>query len=489
MRAIESADILIYDYLANPRLLAHARADAEKIYVGKKASQHTLKQDDINQLLFDKAATGALVVRLKGGDPYIFGRGSEEMEFLVERGINVEVIPGIPAAIGAAAYAGIPLTDRRHTSSLAFITGHEDPTKPESSVDWEKIATGIGTIVFYMGVKNLPYITRKLMEHGRAGDTPVSIVEWATMPRQRVVTGTLETISRIAAEENITPPALSIVGSVNDLRGRLAWFDLLPLKGKRIVVTRSRTQASALAEKLSALGADVIEMPTIDIVPPESWDEIDNAVRNISEFDWVVFTSVNGVDYFMERVRELGGDARSFAGINVAAIGPATTARLRESGIRPDFQPDKYVAESIFEGLAAQGEITGRKFLMPRADIAREQLPLLLREAGAEVTDIDAYRTVPGAFDVEEMRGLLDSGSVDVVTFTSSSTARNFADRLGKDFVSSIKNKFSGISIGPVTSGTMRESGFEPAAEAVDFTIPGLIDTIINFFSEKEAQE
>jgi uroporphyrinogen III methyltransferase / synthase len=484
LEALKRAEIVVYDYLANPELIKSA-AGAEKIYVGKKGADHTLEQDEINELLFSKASGGKLVARLKGGDPYIFGRGSEEMAYLVERGIEVEVIPGIPAALGASAYAGIPLTDRRYTSTLAFVTGHEDPTKSESSIEWEHIAKGVGTIVFYMGVKNLPEIVKKLIGYGRPPETPVSVIEWATMPKQRVVTGTLANISEIVKKENIRPPALTVVGGVNELRGALAWFEKKPLFGKTIVVTRSRMQASRLLSTLGELGANAIEMPTIDIAPPESFEELDGAARRVRDYDWVIFTSVNGVDNFMQRLRAVGGDARSLAGVKIASIGPATTERLVESGITPDLQPEKYVAESIFEDLRKIGPVSSKKFLLPRADLAREALPGLLREAGATVNEVTAYRTIPGDFDADWLRGKIEAGEVDAVTFTSSSTARFFVERLGGDFIINNRKKFAAISIGPVTSETMSELGMAPDAASEIHTIPGLVDAILEFFGKK----
>lgn len=485
LEALEQAEVVVCDYLANPELLKSVPAAAEKIYVGKKGSDHTLEQDEINRLLFSKAAEGKLVVRLKGGDPYIFGRGSEEMAYLVGRGIEVEVVPGIPAALGASAYAGIPLTDRRYTSTLTFVTGHEDPSKTESSIEWEFIAKGAGTIVFYMGVKTLSEIARKLIDNGRPAETPVSVVEWATMPQQRVVTGTLANIAEIVKKENIRPPALTIVGGVNELRGALAWFEKKPLFGRTIVVTRSRMQASRLLSTLRELGANAIEMATIDIAPPESFDELDGAARRVRDYDWVIFTSVNGADNFMQRLRETGGDARSLAGVKVASIGPATTERLVESGITPDLQPEKYVAESIFAELKKTGPVAGKKFLLPRADAAREALPALLREAGATVDEITAYRTIPGDFDADWLREKTEAGGIDAVTFTSSSTARFFVERMGREFIINNRKKFASISIGPVTSETLREFGIEPDAASEVHTIPGLVEKILEYFSAK----
>lgn len=483
--AIQEAEVLIYDYLANPDFVGYAPEGCETIYVGKKGGDHTMKQEDINQLLVDKALAGNLVVRLKGGDCYIFGRGSEEASELHKNGIEFEVVPGIPAAIGAGATAGIPLTDRRHTSTLAFVTGHEDPTKDETSIEWEHLAKGIGTIVFYMGVKNLPNIVEKLMSNGRSPETPVGVVEWATTSRQRKVQGTLSTITEIVKENKIKPPSLIIVGEVNKLSETLEWFEKRPLYGKTIVVTRSRSQASKLVDGLAIHGATIIEMPTIDIVPPENWKTVDAAIDKIKEYDWLVFTSVNGVDYFFERMFEKGLDARALCGAKIATIGPATSEMVKKYGLVPDFQPKTFVAESIAEGMKEKGEIKGKKFLLPRADIAREALPEILRTEGADVDDIPVYRTIPGEFDVESLKKKIEDGEVNGVTFTSSSTAANFVDRLGSDFILTNREKFAALSIGPITSDKMRELGMEPAVEADVYTIPGLIEVILKNFERQ----
>jgi len=477
-RAIESADVIVYDHLASRALLDHA-PDAEKICVGKRAAQHTMKQDEINLLLAEKAEQGLTVVRLKGGDPYVFGRGSEEAEFLAGRGVPVEVVPGIPAAVGAAASAGVPLTDRRHSSSVAFVTGHEDPGKCGSSVDWAHLARGAGTVVIYMGVRNLAEIAGKLIEHGRAADTPVSVIERATTPKQRTVRGTLADIGERAKAENIQPPAVAIIGEVNRLGGALDWFERRPLFGRTVVVTRARAQAGELAAGLRELGAGAIEVPAIAIRPLESWDELDAAVRNIAERDWIVFTSVNGVEFFMRRLSQAGGDARSFAGVRIAAIGPATAEALAAHGLRADVQPSSYVAEALAEAMKARGDLTGKRILLARSDIARDALPKALRAVGAVVDDVAAYRTVPAEGDTAEIKKLIEQGDIDAITFTSSSAAEFFADRVGRDFISENAVRITAVSIGPVTSAALRAQGVEPAAEAAEHTIPGLIAALV----------
>ncbi len=474
---IQKGDVIIYDYLVNIVLINDARKDAELIYVGKQGNQHTLEQDEINQLIVDKAKENKSIVRLKGGDPCVFGRGGEEALFLLENNIPFEIVPGITAAIATPTYAGIPVTFRRYTSTFALITGHEDPTKPDSDIDWAKISTGIGTLTFYMGVKNLPYIVEQLVKHGRSKDTPVAVIRWGTRANQETVTGTLESIVENA--KSIKAPAITIVGEVVKLREKLNWFENRKLFGKSIVVTRSRDQVSEFSEKLTCLGAEVIEFPTISIAEPDDFTPLDNEIKNIEGTDWLVFTSVNGVDSFFDRIFALGKDIRDLKGVKICAIGPATSKRITDLHLNVDCKPPKYVAESIVEALKSMGEIKGNKFLMPRADIARSFLPEELKALGATVSDIVAYKTV-----IAEPRNLkildrLKDGSIDIVTFTSSSTARNFVKIIGEENIPAISDKVRFLSIGPITTETAKELGLNIAAEAEEYTIPGLVDIII----------
>ncbi len=294
---IEKADVLVYDYLAHPRLLDFARPDVEKIYVGKMGGEHTKTQDEINQIIIDLAKSGKSVARLKGGDPYIFGRGGEEAQELVRAGLKFEVVPGVTAGAAASAYAGIPLTHRDFTTDVAFVTGHEDPTKERSNLQWEKLATGIGTLVFYMGIKNLPNIVKNLVDNGRDANTPVAVIRWGARPEQQTVTGTLDTIADVVKKAGIKAPAITVVGGVVSLRDELRWFDTKPLFGKNVVVTRAREQASDFADRLRELGANIVEFPTIECVAPDSWDELDDAIETIASFNWVIFTSTNGVAF------------------------------------------------------------------------------------------------------------------------------------------------------------------------------------------------
>jgi uroporphyrinogen III methyltransferase/synthase len=479
MECLKKANVVIYDYLSNPRLLMHCRPEAEKIYVGKKGARHTLEQGDINKLLVEKAAGGNVVARLKGGDPFVFGRGGEEAEALVEAEIPFEIVPGITAAVAAPAYAGIPVTHRDLTSTFALITGHEDPTKEESAIDWAKVATGIGTLAFYMGVKNLPRIVQKLIDNGRSPDTPVAVIRWGTMPEQQTVVGTLSNIVERIKEAKLTAPAITLVGEVVRLREQLNWFEKRPLFGKRIVVTRSRAQASEFIERLEALGAEAVEMPTIRIADPEDFAPLDAAIDDIESFDWVVLTSVNAVGRFIDRLLARGKDIRDLKGIKICAIGSATADEVRKYKMRVDLIPAKYVAESILEALQKTEEIKGRSFLLPRADIARSLLPDEIKKLGGEAVEVDVYRTVlEEAADQHVIERLL-SGNIDLVTFTSSSTARNFAQLLGPDRLDQIKTKSRFASIGPITTQTAKELGIPIHIEAEQHDIPGLVEAIL----------
>jgi uroporphyrinogen III methyltransferase/synthase len=483
MECLKKAEVVIYDYLSNPRLLVHCRPEAEKIYVGKKGAQHTLEQEDINRLLVQKAAAGNVVARLKGGDPFVFGRGGEEAEALVEAGIPFEVVPGITAAVAAPAYAGIPVTHRDLTSTFALITGHEDPSKEESAIDWAKVATGIGTLAFYMGVKNLPRIVHKLMENGRSPDTPVAVIRWGTMPEQQTVTGTLSNIVERVKKAKLMAPAITLVGEVVKLREQLNWFEKRPLFGKKIVVTRSRAQASEFIEELEALGAEAVEMPTIRIADPEDFAPLDAAIDNIESFDWIVLTSVNAVGRFIDRLLARGKDIRDLKGIKICAIGSATADEVSKYKMRVDLIPPKYVAESIVESLQKTDEIKGKKFLLPRADIARSLLPDEIKRLGGEVLEVDVYRTVLEEEADQQVIERLLSGDIDLVTFTSSSTVRNFAQLLGPDRLDQIKSRTCFASIGPITTQTAKELGIPIHIEAEQHDIPGLAETILKFLT------
>jgi uroporphyrinogen III methyltransferase/synthase len=476
---IARADIVVYDYLASPTLLAHANPDAEMIYVGKKGGDHTLPQDGINTLIVEKAKQGNMVVRLKGGDPFIFGRGGEEAEALIAAGIPFEVVPGVTAAIGASAYAGIPLTHRDYTSDVAFVTGHEDPTKAESNVDWKALATGIGTLVFFMGVKNLPTIAANLMANGRSADTPVAVIRWGTTPKQQTVTGNLDTIVADTQRAGIKAPAIIIVGGVVNLRKTMQWFENRPLMGRRIVVTRAREQASNLVHQLTEYGAECIQCPTIQVGPPPDWAGLDEAIQTLDQYDWIVFTSVNGVDFFFRRLFENGLDVRALGHVKTATIGPATADRLRTWGLKSDIIPQSYRAESVVEAFAAT-PVKGRNILLPRAMEARSVLPVELTRMGAAVNEVAAYETRQAENSASDLIARLTAGAIDMVTFTSSSTVKNFHRLLPPERVNRLMEGVSVASIGPITSQTARDLGFSVTIEADTFTVPGLIQAVLN---------
>ncbi len=477
MDCIRKADVLVYDFLANEKFLDHCTPNAERIYVGKKGGDHTLSQDEINQLLINKSKEGKLVVRLKGGDPLIFGRGGEEILALQKQDINFEVVPGITAGTAALTYTGIPGTHRGDATSISFITGHEDPTKEKSGLNWQAIAKMNGTLVFYMGVKNLPSIVDQLLAHGKPADTPVALVRWGTTPNQETIQGNLADIASIARRENFKPPALIIVGEVVDYRPKMNWFERLPLFGKRIVVTRARAQSSDLVQELGSLGAEVIEFPTIKIVPPDSWGPLDHAIKNLQQYDWVIFTSVNGVESFEQRLVHLGFDARKLGHIKVAAIGPATAERIQKMGVRADIQPEKFVAESLIEALNQQALVEKNKFLLPRADKARSLLKDALIKAGASVDEIVAYQTIIESNHRKDVLQKLKNGNLDLITFTSSSTVKNFVDIVGNDHLSLLKD-VPIASIGPITKKTADQYGLKTELMPEEYTIPGLIEEI-----------
>ena len=478
---IRVADVVVYDYLASPTLLKYAQKDAEIIYVGKKGGAHTLPQENINALLVDKAKAGRIVARLKGGDPFIFGRGGEEAEDLIAAGIPFEVVPGVTSAIAAPAYAGIPLTHRKFTSTVAFVTGHEDPTKETSGIDWTSIAKGIGTTVFLMGIRNLPDIAAQLIRHGKPSETPVALVRWGTTTAQVTVTGTLATIAADAERAGIKAPAVIVVGDVVRLRNSLKWFENRPLFGKKIVVTRAREQASDLVAELTALGAECVEYPTIAVAPPADWKPVDRAIESLSSYDWVIFTSVNGVSFFFNRLFERGEDIRALGSIRTACIGPATAKKLFERGIRCDVLPDSYRAESVVAAFGNES-IAGKNILLPRAKEARPILPVELTKMGARVDEVTAYQTRQVREHAEPLIRQLREGAVDLVTFTSSSTVKNFKSLLPEHGFADMIKGVTIASIGPITSDTALELGFDVHITAETYTIPGLVDAILKFY-------
>ncbi len=485
VRCMKQADAVVYDRLVPESLLAHAKPGAEMIYVGKKpGDDQAMKQEEINRVLVELGRSGKTAVRLKGGDPYIFGRGGEEALELIEAGIPFEVVPGVTSGVAAPAYAGIPVTHRNVSTSVAFITGHEDPTKGRSDVDWKGIAHGADTLVLYMGVGRLREISTELMDAGRAPETPVAVVRWGTLPEQRTVTGTLADIAERVAEAKLKPPAITIVGDVVNLRDSgLGWYEKRPLFGRRVVVTRARAQAGELSAELEGLGAEVREFPTIEVRPPEDFVPLDESILGLDSFDWLVFTSVNGVDAFLERLRHHGLDLRAIPrGTKVAAIGPATAEALEGVGLRVDVVPEEFRAEALIDAVAEES-LAGKRVLIPRAKVAREILPKKLREAGAEVVVPPTYETVPSSEGKDLLARDLEAGLIDCVTFTASSTVDNFVGAFGAEEATRLLAGSRIVCIGPITADTARSHGLRVDAEARKYTIPGLIEAVLDLFA------
>ncbi|MFC1496900.1 uroporphyrinogen-III C-methyltransferase [Verrucomicrobiota bacterium] len=482
VQCLAIANTVVYDNLANDYLLNHAPQAAERIYVGKKSNCHTLKQEEINKLLVNKAKEGLTVVRLKGGDPFVFGRGGEEILAIRKEDIPFEVVPGVTAGVAAPAYAGISVTHRECNSVLTFITGHEDPAKNESAINWNALAAGGGTLVFYMGMKNLPDITQKLVSAGRSPDTPAAVIQKGTSPEQRTITGTLEDISQKARDANMAPPSIIVVGEVVSLRPDMNWFEQLPLFGKKILVTRTRSQASDLIRKLCRLGAYALPLPTISIVPPDDPKPLNEVTSHLPEFDWIIFTSPNAVESFFKSLNSNSLDSRNLGGIRICSIGPGTATKLRNHGINTDLMPQTHTSEAIFEALK-ETNLAGKRILLPRANIAPHDLPEKLEQSGAEITEVTAYKTIPAQPEQDVLESLRNE-EADIVTFTSSSTAKNFAELVRKEFGKLPKN-ISYASIGPETSKAARAEGLDIEIEATKHTIDGLIDAMVKHFGNK----
>lgn len=471
---LKRAEVVVYDYLANPAFLDLAPSAAEKIYAGKKAGAHTLRQEEIDRLLVEKTLSGKTVVRLKGGDPFLFGRGGEEAQALAASGCAFEIVPGVTSAIGGAAYAGIPVTHRSHNGILTIFTGHEEPGKSSSQVDYAAMARVPGTKVLLMGIERLAAICSEFQSAGMPPETPVALVHRASTPLQKVLTGTLQDIAGRAVAAEFSAPAIAVFGEVVNLRETLNWFETKPLFGKRIAVTRTRKQAGELVGRLRELGADAYELPVIRIEPAPDPGAFREAVEDAHLYDWLIFTSPNGVDAFFDLFYTIYQDARSLGPVRIAAIGPATAARVRAFRFAVDIQPEKYVAEEIITALQKETSVDNLKILLARAEGARDVLPKELTRLGAIVDEAVAYRTVPETGDVAGGTARFRREAADFVTFTSSSTAENF-HALGLPVPDSARM----ISIGPVTSATMRGLGMKIAGEAEQHDIPGLVAALL----------
>ena len=476
---IDSADAVVYDALANSALLppgARETGRPELYYVGKRGgAKNPVTQHEINELLVKLAREGKRVVRLKGGDPFVFGRGSEEAQAMNDASIPFEIVPGITAGIAAPAYAGIPVTHRGLSTSVTFVTGHEDPAKPHTQTNWSALAKSGGTIVLYMGVKTLTSITSALLKDGMPPEVPAAAIQWGTHPRQRTVVATLETIASKVEQENIGAPAIIVIGWSVVLRDELNWFEKRPLHGRRIVVTRATQQALALTERLRELGAEVIEMPAtqiarLDLAPLRS------AIAGLSRYQWLILTSQNAVSIFWEQLLGEGKDARALAGVKVAAVGPATAGALLEHGITVDLIPKRFVAEGLLEMLRERDDLSGKRVLYITAEGAREVLPQGLRETGAHLDVIEAYRSIPDGEGAERLARAIESGRLDLATFTSGSAVRGYVDAIGEDLAKHVP----AVSMGPQTSEALREAGIEVKAEAKESTLDGLVSAVLS---------
>ena len=477
--SIARADVIIYDHLVSEELLNYARKDARLIYAGKKGGDHTLPQDEINRLLVAEAQEGHTVARLKGGDPFIFGRGGEEAETLAAAGIPFEIIPGVTAAVAVPAYAGIPLTHRGLTSTLAFVTGHEDPTKEKSDIDWQALV-GIGTLVFFMGVKNLPSIAARLIAHGKDPQTPAALIRWGTTADQETLTGVLADIADKAAAQGFTPPSLLVVGPVVGLRDTLNWFESRPLFGKGVVITRPEAHAESFTVLLHEQGARAIHFPTIKIVPPETWTALDEALGRLADYAWIIFTSANGVRFFFQRLQEQGRDVRELKNIRICTIGPATAVILEAMGIKVDLVPEEYISEGIVKSFQGQ-DIRGARILLPRAETARDVIPTGLEKMGAQVDVVTVYRTISSGRHSEELDRLIKDGKVDVITFTSPSTITYFIEIMGRDYALPPQVKIA--AIGPVTAAAVNKAGLKVDIMQETYTIEGLVAGLQDFFA------
>lgn len=482
LECLRKADVIIYDRLVDDSLLEEVSPGADKIYVGKGRAYHAMEQKEINLLLIGKAREGKKVVRLKGGDPFVLGRGGEEAEVLAANDIPFEVVPGVSSAYAVPAYAGIPVTHRRLASSFTVITGHEDPEKGESSIDWDRISTGSDTLVFLMGMGNLAQIVNKLIKNGRSPSTPAAVISQGTSPGQRTIVGRLEDIVSKAKKENFEPPAVIVVGEVVKVREQIRWFENLPLFGKRVLVTRAEHQTKELSQLLLERGAMPVEMPVIRISPPGTWKELDKAILDLESYHWIIFTSINAVEMFWKRLQAKKLDARQFGGTKIGAIGPATAEALEERGLHPDYIPKTYTSQGFLAGLKKQ-DVEGCRVLLPRADIAGNELSEGLVKLGAKVHQVTAYRTATVINSVSQAKQMLLRGEIDVITFTSASTVNGLLAILGQKW--EVVKQAGLACIGPNTAAALADKGLKADIVAREHTMPRLVDAIEHYFQRK----
>ena len=486
--ALGEADCVLYDLLCNEALLGYAAESAEKIFVGKEGGKETIAQREINAILLKKAREGKTVVRLKGGDPFLFGRGSVEAEWLVKNGIPFEIIPGVSAAVAVPAYAGIPVTHPRLSSSVSVISGHRDALKNKTKEDWRSLAGASATLIILMGRRNISEIAARLIEHGKAPETLAALIASGTMNSQRVVSGTLAELPELGKTHKLSSPLIIAIGDVVGLRERLNWFESKPLFGKRVIVTRTLEQAGTFIDRLNLRGAEAVPFPTIKIVPPNGYKEADRAIKRLSGYDWLIFTSVNGVKYFFKRLYALGLDVRELKGVKICAIGPMTAKAVEAWNIGVDLTPKEFVAEGLLRSLGAEG-IKGKRFLLPRALKARELIPEEIKRLGGEIDVVPVYRTVAPRKDAAAIRAELTEGLIDAVTFTSSSTVTNFSRIFGKKRFSELLAGCKIACIGPVTARTASELGLKVDIIAKRYTIEGLTREMEAFYSNKSIRK
>ena len=489
LRHLKTADVIVYDSLVDRRLLRSTHPAAEQIDVSSTVSG-TLKQDAINLLLVEKAREGKTVARLTSGDPFIFGSGGQEALFLEEQGVPFEVIPSIPVSVGAPCYAGFPLTHPDTGDAILFLRGHGSETASPPKVDWDKIASLAVTLVSYADGARIEMIIDELLKHGRSSEEPAALIKQGTLPRQATISGSLLEIRKAARETGREGPAVLVVGSVVKFAKQLSWFDSRPLFGKRILVTRPKAQAADLVARLSSLGAEPIEAPMIKIEPPNDYGPLDEACELAGTFDWVVFTSANGVDSFLQRLIHGAKDIRELRGVRICAIGPATAARLAEYGLKVDLIPSEHRGEAVAEALRSADTLADRRILLPRADLARELLPDELRRAGAEVVDVSAYRTVLAGGEKDkgpDVYKMLLEQEIDVVTFTSASTVRNFVKVLGPDPAADLLNTTVVAAIGPITAEAATRLNIQTTIMPSTYTVPALIDAIVAHYAETQS--
>src|SRR4030067_1616401 len=484
LKCLQKAEVVVYDFHLNAQVLNYINHDAEFIYAGKRSGHHAMMQEEINEILVQKAKEGKIICRLKGGDPFIFGRGGEEAEALAKNGIEFEIVPGVSSSVAAPAYAGIPLTHRLYSSSFAVVPGCEDAAKGENSINWEKLATGVGTIVFLMTVKNIALVCQRLIENKRNPETPVAVIRWGTRPDQTTIVGNLRNIPDLVKEKDIKPPAVMVVGDVVKLREHLKWYEKKPLFGQRILVTRKH---SGEFELLEELGAEIIEFPTIEIVPPITWDELDKSIDKIETYNWLIFTSANSVRFFFKRFFERDKDIRELKGIKICAVGSKTALEVKKYGMKVDLFPEEFNAEVMIKVFGQQSIVNGlkgMKFLLPRAELAREIFPEKVRELGGEIDIATAYRAVKPETHGKRLRRFLKEGKISIATFTSAATFNNFMSIMDHYALELLKGVTIAV-IGPVTARAVEKAGLRVNIMPEQATIEAMVQEIIEWLKNK----